>query len=260
MQIKNYVIIIFGILFLSSLVLAQTHTINIYTNPEDGPFQPGETIKIKIALYGEESNQINDEISITIKDIKENIKYEDTILSNGDFKDLKIPEDIISGEGEIILTYKETTINEPFFIGKKELAKFEITDGNLIVTNIGNAEYSQPIYITIGETMGTKTPTLKIGESISYRLVAPEGTYNIKITDEQTTITQGNVKLIGTGNVVGAIDNNARAAGITGGISPEDDAGIMEFAKRSKFVYVFIIGLFGMMILLTIEKRYKKSK
>ena len=260
MQLKNSVIIIFSILLLSSLVIAQDYKLGISTIPEEKIFQGGETIKIKITLYDNENNLISDEVFLTLEDVTENTITETAISSNGDFKDLKIPDNVLSGEGKIIIKYKESVAQESFFIAEKELAKFEINEGNLIVTNTGNTKYSKKIYITIGDTTGTKTPSLNPGESISYRLVAPEGNYNIEITDEETTITQGDVRLVGTGNVVGAIDESAQASGITGGISPEDDAGLMDFVKKSKFVNVFIIGIFGTMILITIEKRYKKQK
>ena len=260
MSIKSCMIIILSILLLSSLVAAQGYKLGVSVIPEEKIFRGGETIEIKATLYDDQNNLIDDEISVTIKDVRENILHETTISSNGNFQELKINENILPGQGTIILRYKETEIEESFFIAEDELAKFEIIDGKLIVTNIGNTKYTKKIYITIGDTTGTKSPNIGVGKSASYRLIAPEGNYNIRITDEITTISRGSVRLVGTGNVVGAIDESQSASEITGGISPDEDTDLTGFAKDSKFVNVFIIGIFGTMIPLTVERKLKKTK
>ncbi len=257
-NMKKSLIFFLGIILFSSLVVAQDYKMEISTIPEDKIFKQGDTIQIKVTLYDLNNNPIEGEISIILEDLKEDLIKETTIYSK-DFEEIELPKNIISGEGKIIAKYLDSEKTESFFISEYILAKFEIQDEKLIITNIGNAKYENTVYITIGDTTGTKTPKINIGESIEYRLVAPEGVYNLKITDGETTLTQGEVQLTGTGKVIGAIDESASQSGITGGIREDVDEGAFTSLKKSAFVYVFVLVVFGATILLAIEKRYKKK-
>lgn len=256
-------VFIFIMMFLTSIVVAQSYKLEVSTIPKDKIFESGETIQLKVIIYDSNNNPVQDEIPLILKDIKETIIKETTIKSNN-FEQIKLPENILAGEGEIIAKYKDTEIREAFTISKNKLIDIKIQGEGLVLTNIGNTIYDEGIYITIGDTTGTKTPKLNIGESISYRLVAPEGIYNIKVTDEnrKTLFTKEEVSLSGTGQVIAAVDNNPSGrAGLTGGITPDenDEEALLSYTKNNKFIYVFILTIFGAMILLAIERRYRKK-
>jgi len=259
MNSKKSLAILFLVIFLTSLVIAQEYKMEIEIISEDKIYEAGDSIQVKINLYDESNNPVNDQISIILQDMRGDVITETTIQSNK-IEEIKLNENILSGEGKIIAQYKESEITNSFFIEKNELAKFEIKGDDLIITNIGNTKYSRTIYITIGETTGTQNPDLNIGKSASYKLVAPEGVYNIKITDGETTITQGGVTLTGTGQTIGAIDKtSSQRSGITGGIAPDEneDEALLGYMRQNKFVYVFVLVIFGAMILLAIERRYR---
>lgn len=258
---KKSLIFLLYLIFLSTLVIAQEYKMEISVIPEDKIIEPGEIIKLKVTLYDLNNNLIKDKISIILKDLKETIIKETTIQST-DFAEIKIDEGIIAGEGKIIAKYKDAEAIESFFIAENELVQFRLDGEKLIITNIGNTIYEKKVYIIIGETTGTKTIKLNIGKSISYRLIAPEGVYNLKVTDGETTFTKGEVKLTGTGKTIGALDETpSKRSPVTGGIRPEEDEdnGLISYFKTSKFIYVFIIIVFGAMILLAIERKYRKK-
>lgn len=261
MIMKKSLIFLFCIIFLSSLVIAQNYKLDISTIPEDKIFESGEIIQLKVIIYDANNNPVQDNVLLVLKDIKEEIIKETTIKSNN-FEQIRLPESILAGEGEIIATYQDIEIIEKFTISKNKLIDIKIEGEKLILTNIGNTVYNEGIYITIGDTTGTKTPKLNIGGSISYRLVAPEGVYNIKITDEnrKTLFTKGEVSLSGTGKVIGALDEPSSRSPVTGGVRPEDsEENILSYFQDSKFVYVFVFVVLGAMILLAVERRYRKK-
>lgn len=260
MTTKKSLIFLLCIILLSSLVLAQDYKMGISTIPKDKIFDSKQTIQLIVTLYDSDNNRINDQVSVIFEDSKGTKIKETTIQSNINEK-IELTGEGVSGEGKIIARYKDSEITEPFFIKEKKLIKFELQGEKLIVTNIGNSIYNEKIYITIGQTTGTKTPNLKIQESISYRLIAPKGVYDIKVTDGQTTLTRSEVQLTGTGQVIGALDESAQGSLLTGGISPdeENEQALLRYMKNSKFVYVFILVIFGAMILLAIERRYRKK-
>jgi len=263
MNIKKSLTFLFILVFLCSFVISQEYkSLDISIISEDKIISPGENIKLIITLYDENNNPVEADIEIVIKDLKEVSIKKATIKSKVGVEEIELPEDAIAGEGKIIAKYNDLEATESFFVSENKVAKFEIDKDTLVITNIGNTIYDKPVYITIGETTGKKTPQLEIGEKISYKLVAPDGVYNIKITDGTTSLTQGEVQLVGTGRAVGALDEtSSKRSPITGGISPDEESegALLSYIKRSKFVYVFVLIVFGVMVLLTIERRYRKK-
>lgn len=257
---KSLVFPIFLVLSLS-LAIAADYSMQISTSKTT--FGAGENIFLKVTLLDSQNNPVNDNVLVILEDAEKRIKVEKEIISNENFVEFEIPSGASYGQGKITARYKELEVSSLFTIEKSELAKFEIKDNMLVITNVGNTRYTGTIHITIGETTGIKEPKLDIGKSISYRLVAPEGVYNINVEDKNTVLSQGNVHLTGTGNVIGAIDETpSERSPLTGGIRPDEnqDENFLSYMKSNgKFVYTFIIVIFGAMILLAIERRYRKK-
>ncbi len=254
---KKSLIFLFCIILLSSLVVAQEYKIGISTLKET--FEAEENISIRISLLDYQNNPINDEVSVILEDAEKKVKVEKTIPSN---KPVEINlKGATHGQGTITARYKDAEAKGFFIIEIKELAKFELEEDTLTITNIGNTRYTKTIQIIIGETTGIKEPKLDVGKKVSYKLVAPDGVYNIKVTDGKTSLTQNEVKLTGTGNVIGALDKSlSERASITGGIRPEDsEKTFLSYFKNSKFMYIFVFVVLGAMILVVIERRYRKK-
>ena len=121
-------ILIFIMMFLTSIVMAQDYKLEISMIPEDKIFKSGETIQLKIIIYDLNNNPLQDDVSLILKDIREDIIKEITIKSNT-FQEIQLPENILAGEGKIKLKYKDAEATETFFIKEKELAKFELQGG-----------------------------------------------------------------------------------------------------------------------------------
>jgi hypothetical protein len=256
---KKIIIPLFALILLSSLIAAQSLDIEF---PQGSEFEAGEAIIFKVTLYNDQGNPIDGKISVTIEDEERKARTTKTISSK-EIVTLDLGEKATSGQGIITAEFEDTSAIAFFEIGRQELARFDLDDNTLIVTNIGNTKYSRVIQITIGQTTGTQEPNLDPGESVTYRLIAPDGTYNVKVEDGKSPpLSRGEVHLIGTGQVIGAIDETpSKRTGITGVTSPDEDSDIalLSYIKRNKFVYIFIAVIFGAMILIGIERRYKRK-
>ncbi len=255
------IIILICILFLSVLstfVLAQ-NKIEISTIKE--AFAAGEKITFKVVLYDNNNNLFTDDVDIIIQDAAKLKTIKKTVTS-GDLIEVDLGDDEIEGYWKIIANYQGIKAEEFFSIEEHEEAEFEIQGDTLTIKNIGNTIYSETIQIIIGDTVSPKKVDLEIGGQISFRLIAPDGTYNVKITDGKTTFTQNDISL--TGRVVGVLDEEMEQGGapFTGGIKPgkENKDDTFYYIKRSKFVYVFILIIVGAVILIAVEKAYKKKK
>jgi len=260
-MIKKSLIFLFCIISLTSIVIAQSVNIEF---PLGDSFEAGNNINFVIRLLDSNNNPISDSVSVTFQ--YQDIIIEKTVQSNQP-SEINLGEDSLAGEWRITANYQDSQESNTFFIKSDEKLDFVIEEDKLIITNTGNTKYTKTIEITIGETPGPKKLDLDVGEKSSLILVAPEGNYNIKITNDkkETLFTKNNVALRGrglTGEAMGVLDEQASGrSGLTGGISPSQDSddALLNYVKNSSFVYVFILVVFGAGILLAIERRYRKK-
>jgi len=161
------------------------------------------------------------------------------------------------GYWKIIARYKDSEVNKLIMIEAKEEVKFYLEGDRVVAINTGNTRYNKEIQIVIGDVVKVKKLDLGIGEKTSFRLIAPDGIYNIKITDGKTTLTKEGVSL--TGNAIGILDEKIEksSGSITSILNPKESE---EISKRNNFfVYVFVGVVIGAAILLTIERLYKRK-
>lgn len=248
----SFVLII--IILLSAIVLAQ-NKIEISNIKEK--YSPNENITLRISLYNSNNVPINDQVIVSLTDPQKIRTPEKTVQSN-ELAEINIGENPSSGTWTINASYKDKNTGEQiskialFFVDLNELAKFELQEDKLTITNIGNTRYAKTVNIIIGDSVGTRQVDLFVGESISFKLIAPQGEYNIKITDGTTTISREKVAL--TGEVVGFLEEGSDNLGssITGTIGKKS-------ILNSSFVYIFVLTIFAAGILLAVERHYRKK-
>jgi hypothetical protein len=251
-MIKGVIIFSTFMIFLSSFILAGSVNIEF---PLGDNFKAGENITVKVSIFDDKNNPINGNVELILIDAEKKNKIQKTIPSK-EIVEFSLGSNALHGFWTIEARYQDAKISKQFTIEAEELARFEINGDLLTITNIGNTKYTKTVQILIGDTVGTKEPEIKVGESISFRLIAPKGNYEVKITDGQSSIQRTGVSL--TGNVVGILDERIEGGNtLTGGIRPEE-GNSLSYLKGNKFVYVFILMIFGATILLAIERTYRK--
>ena len=262
MAIKRSLVFLFLIVFLLSFVVAQEYKIEVTTTQES--FEAGEPITLKISLLDSDNNPVYEKVNLILKDSSKN-KIEQIVNSN-ELVSINF-EQATFGQGIITATYQNSTSTGIFFINANENIEFELGENLLTITNTGNTKYTKSFQIVIGDYIGeTQDFNLEVGESRSFTLVAPEGTYILKvIIDSEVLFSKNDVPLTSkglTGEAIGAIDESAsQRSGLTGGISPDEESheAILGYLKDSKLTYIFVLVIFGTMILLAIERKYRKK-
>lgn len=253
-MIKKSIVILIIIFSLLSLVFAQDYKLGLDIKES---FESSEPITFKVNIFDSENNLVNDQLKIEIQDPEKGTFIEKTINS-GEVVSLTL-NNPRAGYWSITAIYQNSVVKEFFNIKTNEEIKFEIQEDELIIKNIGNKRYANTIDIIIGESYTQKNVELEIGEETSFRLVAPDGTYSIKVTDGTTTFSKTNVQLTGiSGNVIGIMDKSIEDnnPGITGG--PRGDETFYNSVRSKTFVWIFIMVIVGAAILVSIERRYRK--
>jgi hypothetical protein len=187
-------ILILSVIFLLTMVLAQDYKMQIIFNQKT--FKAGEDILFRINIYDLSNNIISEEIQIIIEDVEKINKIE-KIVNTKDLIYVDLGEKAKQGQWKITAKYKDTQTTEFFFIEANEKLDFSIEEDLLIIKNSGNIRIDKNIQIIIGETKGDeKKLILKVNEETKYRLIAPEGNYDIKvISDEEVLFSSKNIAL-----------------------------------------------------------------
>ena len=249
---------------LSSLALAQ-NKIGITMSKES--FSAGENVAFTVSLYDAQNNLIDDIISIIIEDAEKTSKIENVVSSNK-LVEVNLGENAKAEPWKITAKHQDSKTNEAtetttlFTIEPSGNVKFEIQGDKLIITNTGNSRYAKTLYIAIGDSIKPQNVDLDVGEKASFILIAPEGIYNIRvIADGKTQVEKGEVTLVGTGNVIGVLDESLTSGGspVTGGVKPEQNSEDYRPMRNKNFVYVFLLVIIGSAVLLAIERRYRKK-
>jgi biopolymer transport protein ExbD len=233
---KKIGLLLLIVLSLSS-VLAQVSKIEISLDKNE--FSPNENISYRIFTYDSDNKLIQKKVNIEFSNAYSSVK---SLEVNSNEKNIfSLGSDASVGYWKIIASIEGKTTQEIFSVKKIEQASFEIVDNSLIIKNTGNTPYKKNIKIIIGDTILTKESYLDVGEIKKIKLVAPEGTYNIKVSDGEVTISKNNIVL--TGNFIGALDEQSSSA-----------------LNRYPLVWIFLVMLFALFILLTLRKRAEKTK
>lgn len=259
---KKGLMLAFLLCLASTLTLVSAEKLDVI--PIKDTFSSGENIVLRTSLLDSNNSPINSDVEIIAEDALKKDSIKKTIPANT-LVELSLGESAPSGYWKITATYYSPD-KEPlaasaiFMVEVSEIAKFELKDSILTIINTGNTRYTKIVQIVIGESIGSKQLDLGVGESTSFRLIAPEGAYTIKVTDGKTTITQSGVML--TGNVIGILDNEERVkspltTAVGGEIPAYGEDKPINLFKNNILVYAFLIVLFCAAILLAVERRVK---
>lgn len=195
---------------------------------------PGEDISFKVFMYDQANDEVPGDATVIIKD-PENDEIMQRLEKTGESINYRIENNATPGYWKIEASFQELTVKRLFYVENQELASFEVVGDMLYIRNIGNTPYRKAVQIAIGDDVEIKEMELEVGEERRYRLVAPDGVYQVSVTDGKETITLDKVSL--TGNVVGVVSEKNGNIFVT-----------------YPLVWIFIIIVFGMFVLMMFER------
>ncbi len=240
-------ILLFGL----SLTVAQEYALDIKTDKQF--YISGENLTFTVLLL-QDKTPIKDEVLVSISDYSGKNLINKTLISN-DENYFFIDKDFISGYWEIEAFYKNKSVKRFFSLGEREEAEFSINNGKLIIKNTGNVPYTKNVHILIGEKAILQKQNIEVGESKEISLIAPEGSYNIQVSDGTKTMIRADISLHGTGNVIGALDEKLldNSQSVLGGIrDPSEET--FSIAKHISPAFIFIGAVGALAVLIYFER------
>ena len=204
---------------------------------ENQSVSPEETFRIRAGIFDQANDIIYGEIMIKVKDVNNKLIIQKVVESNKDYE-MKLNGSSVYGYWNIETEAMNLTGNNQFYVREYEKASFKVINGTLTIKNVGNVIYKKDIKITIGDYSEIKNLNLEVGEEIKLRLNAPEGNYEIKISD-------------GTDEIV------------TSGFLTGNTIGVGEFAEKNFRYYVawiFLIMVIGLFVgALAMNGKFRKT-
>jgi len=161
---------------------------------------PEEALNIIPYLYDQSGEPITQQLLLTIKDSEDNSLYEGLVNSNEQFS-FTMNTSTPFGLAKISVEKDDVKQEKTIEVQKLQKVSAEIKSGQLIITNIGNTAYGRKVQIEIGDQVIVKELNLSVGESRSFEITAPDGTYTVKVKDDGSQIlSQDGISL--TGNAI----------------------------------------------------------
>jgi len=197
--------------------------------------KPGETLEIQPTLYDQAEQLINEPIGIEV--VSEEETSMKKLVNSGEMAVFVLPKNSLQGFWKVKAESKGITADKQIYVDKNEEAEFILINDSLSVVNVGNSVYDKIIEIKIGNTTETKRVSLDFGKSITFKISAPEGIYNIEVNDGLASAVQEGVVLTG-----GAIGINTAGSGFGGLIN------------KNPLVWIFLILILGLFIFITAKK------
>lgn len=245
-----------GLLFLITIVSAQEPNLDIRIDKQI--YSAGENLTFNVLLL-KDNVPISEQVSVSISDYSDQKQFSLTVISNKE-QNFRIEKDFVSGYWKISATYQNKTVKRFFSIGEREEVDFSIEGDKLIIRNYGNVPYSKTIQILIGDKIINQKQNIEVGEFKEIRLVAPDGRYNIQVTDGIKTISRTDVQLTGTARVIGALDEELiKNQPSLGGVRESNEDTFLT-SKSFSPALILLIAIFAIFILLLIERNMRRKR
>jgi hypothetical protein len=253
---KVYLFIAICIL-LVSLVSAEEYSLDI--NIGKSTYSSGEKVTYKVILL-KDGVPFEDTLKVFASDVSNKKTLDFDVTSNKE-NSFNIENDFASGYWEIETSYNDKNVKRFFTIGEREEAEFSIDGDTLIIKNTGNVPYTKNVQILIGDVARSQKQYIEIGDYKEIKLVAPDGDYYIRVTDGVTSVEKSDIHLTssGTGNVIGALDENILGSqSALGGVREDPNS----YSSSNNYIvaFLFIFAVFGLFILLMIERVLQKKR
>lgn len=186
-----------GVAYANLKVFQVLNDVELNLNSQN--FDPGAIVEIEPKLLDQTGVNIDDEVSVIIRNELGERFYE-KIVKSGEKISYELPSDFQSGNYEIEASNGDINSIRNFFVNQKAKVSFELVDNTLVVTNVGNVPYKKSIEININDNHFVKQVSLGLGESVSFKLTGEEGSYDVVVSDGASEFSQSGVPL--TGRVV----------------------------------------------------------
>lgn len=202
---------------------------------------PGELLEFKPGLLDQSGKNIDDEVSVIVKD-RSLVSILEKIARSQETVSFTIPTNLTSGYYEIEARNGDLNTTKKFYVNEKSIVSFFLGNQTLVVTNIGNIPYNKDIEVFLNNKSFVKKINLALGEMQKFKLSGFNNDYDVKISDGESEFNQSGVRLTGFALNVDSVDDNRALSFIT-----------------NPMIWIFIIVILAVGLLFLFRNIFKKK-
>lgn len=144
---------------------------------------PTQDLTYSVLVYDQANEAAGADVSTTIYRPDSTV-FEKKIIRSGETNTVALEDTSPPGYWKIESTINDLKTTKEFFVEEYKDLSFNLENGTLTVTNTGNVPYTGPIEVLIGDLTEVKDlKDLAISSYKKFKLAAPDGEYNIKISE-----------------------------------------------------------------------------
>jgi len=215
--------------FLESNVFVKQEARRVEVVLEDQEATPDKDFKFKILVYDQSNDSMKVQVRYSLLDGNDE-KLSDLLVESEENIILSVPRNESPGYRTVVASTGDLSNKRFFYVPEVEKVNFEVMNTSLKITNVGNVHYRKNVEIGIGPDKEVVELSLGIDQSANFNLQAPQGSYDIGVTDGIESFAATGVAL--TGNSVKVVDLD-RDVSLT---------------SQYSLVWFFIIGVLGLFI------------
>lgn len=213
---------------------------------ETNQVEPGTNLKVKAVLHDQTGEKIASNSIISIKKgVGTNaVIQQQSEKPTDEYLEFPIVYNEPSSNWSVFAVSNQLTAEGIFEIKEKKYVDVQVLNETVIVTNKGNVQYDEELIIKVGENQTTPLNiSLNVDESKKYNLKAPDGTWEIEVSDSRGKV------LLTTEAILEGKSIQLKELGNKKGFSKF--VGII--------VWIFIVMLLGFGAFIFFKKGYKQT-
>ncbi|MFA6022594.1 MAG: hypothetical protein WC781_00740 [Candidatus Pacearchaeota archaeon] len=204
---------------------------------------PGKELSFKSILYDQTGMMISAiPVVYILTDLDDNEVF-NKLANTDESISVNIEKNAPFGYWLLSADAEGITTSSQIYVEKNMEAVFEMLNGTLRIKNVGNVPYNKTIEIRIGNETKVKPIVIDPGRTIEFDLTAPNGEYDIGVSDGELSELFTGIPL--TGGVI-SLDGSGRKVSLG-------------FFNRNWLAWLFIIGVLGLFIFAASRKVVNKN-
>ncbi|MEK6825690.1 MAG: hypothetical protein AABY00_02805 [Nanoarchaeota archaeon] len=176
-------------------------TIDVVLNAPS--LQPGEEVRYMVVLTDQAREALRDDSTVVLFNPQGKI-VEKKLIKSGDLQTYILPQNATPGAWKIEAKSNSLQGERVWNVKEVANASFYLENNTLTIANTGNVPFKKSVEVSLNGVNEVKDVDLPLGEKKSYKLVAPDGTYTITVSDGTQEKDLGNSFL--TGRVIDVLD------------------------------------------------------
>jgi class 3 adenylate cyclase len=199
-----------------------------------------DNVTAKFFVYDQSGIIMEDGLKVELIDPNGSIRYNGVVSTLDSFV-ISIDSNFTPGDWKVVSKLDDLYFSRIFTVSPSERLSYSVNGNKLLVKNLGNVAYNKEVQLEIGGELQTFNVDLGLNEEKTFVLSAPEGNYDISVSDNSGK------KVIGSSYLTG----NA--------ISVSED-GILNSGKSLLFLFWIVVILALSIIGVYLYRRVQKKK